>query len=233
MICSGSSVSSPSGYSGRAFGQVGDEHVGEHVELEAGHRGDRHHVGPVAEFGNRHQLLGDPLRRGLSVLVTTTTTGVLRDACQLAGQEPVAGADRVSGRDAEPDHVHLGQGGADQAVQALAEQRPRPVQAGRVHEDQLGVRAVHDAADHPPGGLRPVAGDRHLGADQRVRQSRLADVRTAGEAGEARRGRQRRRRPAGEVPGGVGPRDGRATDRSPLDSRACPGRTTTARSASQ
>jgi hypothetical protein len=84
----------------------------------------------------------------------------------------------------EPDHVDLGQSGPDQAVQALAEQRARLVQAGRVHQDQLRVRAVHDAADHPPGGLRPVAGDRDLGTDQRVRQRRLADVRAASEAGE-------------------------------------------------
>ena len=52
---------------------------------------------------------------------------------------------------------------AHQAVQALAEQGPRPVQTGRVHDDQLGVRAVHDAPDGPPGGLRAAAGDGDLG----------------------------------------------------------------------
>jgi len=106
------------------------------------------------------------------------------DRGQLASQVPVAGADRVAGRDAEADHVDFGQGRADQAVQPFPEQRARLVQAGRVDQDQLGVRPVHDAADHMAGGLRPITGDRHLGADQRVRQRRLADVRTAGETGK-------------------------------------------------
>ena len=47
------------------------------------------------------------------------------------------------------------------------------------------VRPVHDAADRVPGGLRPVADDADLLADQRVGQRRLAGVRAAHEAGEA------------------------------------------------
>src|SRR5699024_9074310 len=46
------------------------------------------------------------------------------------------------------------------------------------------VRAVHDAADGVPGGLRPAGGDRHLLADQRVGQRRLAGVRAPDHADE-------------------------------------------------
>src|SRR5206468_278258 len=52
-------------------------------------------------------------------------------------------------------------------------------------EDQLGVRARDDAPDRVPRGLRPVAGDRDLAADQGVGQRRLAGVGTADEAGKA------------------------------------------------
>ena len=57
---------------------------------------------------------------------------------------------------------------ADQAVEALTKEGSRPVQPGRVDDDQLGVIAPDDAPDNPPGRLRAAAGDRYLGADQRV-----------------------------------------------------------------
>src|SRR5699024_10948277 len=66
-----------------------------------------------------------------------------------------------------------------------AEQGARAVQARGVHDHQLGVGAVHDAAHHVPGGLRPVGGDRDLLADQRVGQRGLAGVRPAHEAHES------------------------------------------------
>ena len=86
---------------------------------------------------------------------------------------------------AEADHVDLGPGGAHDVVEPLAEQRARLVQAGGVDQDELRVRAVHDAAHGVPGRLRPVGGDRHLLADQSVREGGLARVGAAHEAGEA------------------------------------------------
>ena len=75
---------------------------------------------------------------------------------QLGDEEPVAGPDPLVGGEAHRDHVDLRPGGRHQVVEPLAEQRPRPVQAGGVDQDQLGVGAVHDAAHHGAGGLRLV-----------------------------------------------------------------------------
>ena len=105
---------------------------------------------------DRHQVLGHPARRD--------QVGLGRDRDQR--RLPSAGRrsrrpDSVSpgpifwfGRQADADHVDLGPGGPDQVVEPLAEQRPRLVQAGGVDQHQLGVGAVHDAADGVPGGLR-------------------------------------------------------------------------------
>ena len=69
---------------------------------------------------------------------------------------------------------------------ALPGQRARPVQAGRVHNDELRVRSMHDAADDASSGLWPARRDRHLRADERVGERRLSRVGTADEAGEPR-----------------------------------------------
>src|SRR6266542_5419116 len=69
---------------------------------------------------------------------------------------------------------------------ALPGQRARPVQAGRVHNDELRVRSMHDAADDASGGRWPARRDRHLRADERVGERRLSRVGTADEAGEPR-----------------------------------------------
>ena len=54
-----------------------------------------------------------------------------------------------------------------------------------VDEDQLGVLAVDDAADHVAGGLRLGGGDDDLLPDQRVGQRRLARVGAPDERREA------------------------------------------------
>ena len=118
-----------------------------------------------------------------SVLVTTATT-VARSAAISAGDEPVALADRLVGRQAQADHVDLAPHLADQVVEALAEQRARAVQAGRVDQDELRVGPVQHRADHVPGGLRPVGGDGDLLTDDRVGQGRLAGVGSADKARE-------------------------------------------------
>src|SRR5699024_5687356 len=94
-------------------------------------------------------------------------------------------ADLLVGGQAQGDRVHLGQGAGHQLVQPLPGQGPGPVHPGGVHQDQLDVRAVHDAADGVPGGLRPAGGDRHLLPDQRVGQRRLPGVRAADHADES------------------------------------------------
>jgi len=66
-------------------------------------------------------LLNDLRRRHLIALGHDGHDRRLPDVLQLAGEEPVAGPDGVAGRDAEADHVDLGERGADQAVQALPE----------------------------------------------------------------------------------------------------------------
>ncbi len=81
-----------------------------------------------------------------SVLVTTASTVAFRLG-QLAGDEPVAPADRLVRRHAQADHVDLAPGLPDQVVEALAEQRPGAVQARGVDEHELRVRPVQ----RPPG----------------------------------------------------------------------------------
>ena len=104
----------------------------------------------------RQQLLGDLLAVDQVGLGDDGDHRGLLTAAELLGDEPVARADLLVGGHAEADDVDLGQVVAHQVVEPLAEQRARPVQAGRVDEDQLRVGPVHDAADRVPGGLRPA-----------------------------------------------------------------------------
>ena len=67
----------------------------------------------------------------------------------------------------------------------LGQRVARALHAGQVDEHELPVRAVRDAADRAARRLRPVGDDRHLGADDRVGQRRLADVGPAREGDEA------------------------------------------------
>ncbi len=131
------------------------------------------------------QLLGEPLGVDQVGLGDDGDLGGLLDLGEFLDDELVAGAELLVGGQAEADHVDLGPGAADQVVEALAEQGARLVQAGGVDQHQLGVRAVHDAADGVPGGLRAVGGDRDLRPHQSVGQGRLARVGPADETREA------------------------------------------------
>src|SRR6266511_22362 len=73
------------------------------------------------------------------------------------------------------------------ALHPFGERVPRLLHARQIDEDHLpALRLVRgDAANRAPGGLRTIRDDRDLGADDRVDERRLADVGTAGEAGEA------------------------------------------------
>ena len=104
---------------------------------------------------------------------------------ELGGDEAVARPDALVGRHAEADDIDLGERRPHDVVEALAEQRARAVQTGGVDEDELRVVAGEDAAHRVPRGLRLVAGDDDLAADQGVGQRRLAGVRTSDEAAEA------------------------------------------------
>ena len=120
-----------------------------------------------------------------SVLVTIAIFGVFLIAASSFAMKRVTGAELLVRGQAEADHVDLGPGGAHHVVEPLAEQGARLVQPGGVDQDQLGVGPVHDAPHGVPRRLRLVRGDRHLLADQSVREGGLARVGAAHEAGEA------------------------------------------------
>src|SRR6266508_3226754 len=169
----------------RRLGQVADQYVDQRRQVVAGDRADRHDVGEVAELTDGLQLGGQA--------APVDQVGLGHDgdhACfeplDFAGDEPVAPADLLVGGQAEPDHVDLAPGLAHEVVEAFAEQGPRAVQPGRVHEDELGVGAVQDAADGVPGRLRLGRGDGDLLADDRVGERGLARVRPPHEAREPR-----------------------------------------------
>jgi hypothetical protein len=166
------------------LGQQLDEQVGQQLDLVPFQRADRHHLGGVDQLAGGHQLVGHLLlarRVGLGHHHDDRR----RHLAQPAGDEGVAGAHRLVGGDAEDDHVDVGQGVADDVVEPAAEQAARLVQARGVDEDQLPVGPVDDAAEGVPGGLRAVADDADLLADQRIGQGGLARVRPAHQGGEA------------------------------------------------
>ena len=107
------------------------------------------------------------------------------DAAQLACDELVAGADALVGGQAEEHDVDLGEGLAHHVVEPLAQQRARAVVSGGVHEHQLVLIPVYDAANVVTRRLGTARGDRNLAPNQRVRQSRLTDVGTPNDRNEA------------------------------------------------
>ena len=94
-------------------------------------------------------------------------------------------ADVLVGGDAQPDDVDVGYVSQNQIVEALAQQRARPVQSGCIDQHDLEVLAVHDAADGVPGGLRALGGDGDLAAHQCVGQRRLTGVGPTDQADES------------------------------------------------
>ena len=107
---------------------------------------------------------------------------------QQVGDEPVAGAEALLGVDDQQAAVRIGELVLDPVLHPFGELVARTLDARQVNEDQLPVGPVGDAADRPPGRLGLVGDDRDLGADDRVGQRRLADVRPAGKGDEARAG---------------------------------------------
>src|SRR5439155_15476056 len=105
---------------------------------------------------------------------------------QLVSHEPVTPSERCRGIQHQAGDVDVGQRRRRRVVEALSEQRAGFVDAGRVDEHDLGIRAVQNATDLGAGGLRLVRDDGDLGAEDAVEQGGLADVRAPHERGEAR-----------------------------------------------
>jgi len=78
--------------------------------------------------------------------------------------------------DEEADHVDLAQRREGAAVGALAQQRARLVDPGRVEEHDLRVLVGANAAHLRARRLRAVGDDRDLAADELVQERGLADV---------------------------------------------------------
>ena len=83
--------------------------------------------------------------------------------------------------------VGVGQLALDPVLHPLGQHVARPLHAGQVDEDELaaGLGVGGDAANRPPRRLRAHRDDRHVAADDRVDQGRLADVGPTGETDEA------------------------------------------------
>ena len=81
------------------------------------------------------------------------------DFAHVVEDPSVAGADFFVRGDGDGDEIHVGVGVFDYFVEPFPQEGAGPVQAGRVHHDDLGVVAVDDAADGVPGGFRLVGGD--------------------------------------------------------------------------
>ena len=88
--------------------------------------------------------------------------------------------------DDEEDGVDFLQSALCRLDHVLAELVLWLVDARRVEEDDLGIRLRQDAEDAVLRGLRLIAHDGDLLADQRVDERRLADVRAADDGDEAR-----------------------------------------------
>src|SRR5437879_45173 len=106
--------------------------------------------------------------------------------------EPVAGTRRFRRLDQEENQVYLRNSMERGLDHPLIEPELGLVDAGRVHEHQLGAGQVLDAENPRPGRLRLVRDDGDLAAENAVQECRLSHVRPAyqrDEAGVVGRGR--------------------------------------------
>jgi hypothetical protein len=169
-----------------------DEQIGEQLHLVAGDGGNRNNVGELSELADRHQL-GGHARSAYGVDLRNDGDNGRRDRGELSRDVAITGTDALVSRHAEPDDIDIAQRRANDIVEPFAEQGARPVQSGRVDDDELGVRSVDDSPNRPPGRLRLVARDSDLRADEGVRERGLAGVRPADETTKSRAERALRR----------------------------------------
>ena len=120
-----------------------------------------------------------------STLFSAITTGHAEREDAL-GDEAVAGADPLAGREHEHDAIHILERRVHRALHPLGERVERALEARQVGEHELVVVAVRDAEDAAARRLRLVGDDRDLAAAERIDERRLADVRPACDRDEAR-----------------------------------------------
>ncbi len=133
----------------------------------------------------------------LSALLTAQITGSSAPAPSRArAMKRSPGPNALLAVDHDQRQVRFGQLALDPVLHALGEDVAGPLHAGQVDDDELaaslGVRG--DPADRPPRRLRPHRDDRHVAADDRVDERRLARVGPPGEpdkTGARRRGAHR------------------------------------------
>jgi hypothetical protein len=102
------------------------------------------------------------------------------------GDEAVAGPDPLACGEYEEDRLDLLERGVHRLLHPLGERVERPLEAGKVSQDELVVVAVVDSEDAPPGRLGLVRDDRDLAAAKRIHERRLADVRPPGHCHDPR-----------------------------------------------
>ena len=110
-----------------------------------------------------------------------------RAASRCAAMKRSPGPDPLLAVDDEEHGVGALELVLDPALHPLGEHVARALDPGQVDEHQLPARGDvgRDTAAGAAGRLRAVGDDRDLGADDRVDERRLADVRAPGEADEA------------------------------------------------
>ena len=179
----GWSVRAASGKYGGPLRQQRDELVAQRVDAVAGDRADRMERVEVAEPRDLRDALGDR-RRCESVDLVEGDHGGPLAAEHARRDEPVA-RPGLAGRVEHQQHgIHVGEALVDGALHALGQRVARPLEARKVGEHELRAGNVDDAQEAAPGRLRLVRHDRDVVAAERVRQRRLADVRTAGQPHE-------------------------------------------------
>ncbi len=174
------SVSASAAYCAGPLRQARGAQLEQQLDLAAGARADRHHLGEVAAascpIDQRHQpaLVGDGI--GLVDRQQHRPVGGQQARDLLVGRRPGAAVAH--------HHHHVGVFGRRLrgAVQHLVQQRfarSRLVTGDCRAEQQLRVGPSDDTDDAVARGLRPIGGDRQLLSDQPVQQRRLADIGTA------------------------------------------------------
>ena len=103
------------------------------------------------------------------------------------GDEAVARADPLLPVDDEQHAIGVGELVFHAALHPPGERIARALHARQIDEHELppGGDVGGDSPHGAPGRLRPVGDDRHLGADDRVHERRLADVGPPGQSDEA------------------------------------------------
>ena len=169
--------------------QVDDDvtHLVDLASLQGRARHDlgERHAGLLLQLGDRGKVLGHPPRaHQIGLRGQGDESGPVGELGDLGDEVGVPRPDALVGRQAHPDDVHLRPGVEDEVVEPFAQQGTRFVQTGGVDEDELGLRRAHHATDDVASGLRLGTRNGDLGADQGIRQRRLAGIGTAHQAHE-------------------------------------------------